>query len=79
MADIAVERLSLRLSGVSPGEGERLARLIADGLGAANLPDRAPRQLETMNVAIRTDASAGVSRLSKEIVSEILRQLAAIT
>jgi hypothetical protein len=38
MPDITIDRLTLHLSGLSEGDGQRLARLIADGLANASLP-----------------------------------------
>jgi len=73
MADLEVERLSLKLSGYSEEQGRRLVRLIAEGLaaapvnGAGNHPGVASRQA--------TSPGTSVEDLSGRIVEDLLRQL----
>ena len=76
MTAITIDNLSLKLSGLSEHEGERLAHLVAEGLGAASLPDEGSHRVETMNVNIPAHAGNDVDLLSKQIVQEVLRQLA---
>jgi hypothetical protein len=73
MTEISIDRLSLKLSGLTAGEGERLARLVADGLGRQKLPASA-HGVEGMTINV--NASGGnLQRLSDQIVREIMRQL----
>jgi hypothetical protein len=73
MAEVAIDRLSLKLSGVSAGEGERLARLIADGLGRQKLTSSG-QSVEGMTININS-SGGNLQRLSEQIVREIMRQL----
>ena len=73
MQDLKIERLSLRLAGLSEGESRRLPRLIAEGLAGA-APGIA-EQHDAMRVRISTHAGASAEELSKQIVAELVRQL----
>ncbi len=75
MTEIAIDRLTLKLSGLSRGDGERLARLVANGLGQASLSGGAAKEVASMSISIRPEAGNNLNRLSDQIVSEILRQL----
>ena len=75
MTQIAIDRLTLKLSGLSQSEGERLARLVASGLGQALLSGEAANEVAAMSVNVQSDAGNNLNRLSDQIVSEILRQL----
>jgi hypothetical protein len=75
MATIDIDRLTLKLSGLSEREGQRLARLIAEGLAQADIPNTAPRRLETLRVNLTAPADGNVDRLSQQIVADVLRQL----
>jgi phosphoglycerate dehydrogenase-like enzyme len=75
MADLNIERLSLNLSGLSEGESRHLARLIADGLAEAQLPDVTFRR-EVMQSNITAHAGGSTQELSDRIVAEVVRQLA---
>ncbi len=74
MATIDIDRLTLKLSGLSEREGQRLARLIAAGLTQADVPNATSR-LETLRVNLTAPADGNVDRLSQQIVADILRQL----
>jgi hypothetical protein len=73
MTEVAIDRLSLKLSGLSAGEGERLARLIADGLGRQKLMSSA-QSVEGITISINS-SGGNLQRLSEQIVREIMRQL----
>jgi hypothetical protein len=72
MTEISIDRLSLKLSGLSAGEGERLARLIADGLGRQKLTGSG-HSVEGMTISINS-SGGNLQRLSEQIVREIVRQ-----
>ncbi len=76
MSDLAIDRLSLHLTGLPEQDGERLALLVADGLAAAPLPPRRPRQSQGQagNVQVSADAHPGesVDQLGARLVAEIL-------
>lgn len=75
MANLHIDRLSLKLSGLSEQDGRRLSRLVAEGLAQADFSSAAPRRVETLPVNLTSPADGNVSRLSEEIVAGILRQL----
>ena len=74
MTEIAIDRLSLKLSGLSAGEGERLARLVADGLGGQKFPGPV-HDVEGLTISINS-SGRNLQRLSDQIVREIVRQVA---
>jgi hypothetical protein len=73
MSDLTIERLSLHLSGLSEGEGQRLARLIADGLAQVSISGGENR--DVMNAAITASPGVDMQELSRRIVADVVRQL----
>jgi hypothetical protein len=73
MPDLTIERLSLHLSGLSEGEGQRLARLIADGLAQVSISGGENR--DAMNAAITASPGVDIQKLSERIVADVVRQL----
>lgn len=73
MSDLTIERLSLHLSGLSEGEGERLARLVADGLANVSMAGAANR--DRMKAVITASPGADMQELSDRIVADLVRQL----
>lgn len=76
LAQINIERLSLKLSGVAEGEGQRLARLIAEGLGVASVPIDSSRHLDAIRLRVTARPGTSADELSRQIVADLLRQLA---
>lgn len=75
MPDLTVDRLTLQLSGLSEGDGRRLAALVADGLATADLPPRGGAA-SVLRVSVGPQPGEGVESLAKRIVTELLRGLA---
>jgi hypothetical protein len=75
MAELKIDRLTLKLSGLSTSDGERLARRIAEGLGAANLSNEKSQRVGEMQVKVKADEKGDVDKLSEQIVAAVLRQL----
>ena len=79
MPDVTVDRLALKLSGLSESEGRRLAALIAEGLAAAPLffaPEDAPsRRVDTVNVNVPAVPGGNVEQIAATVVADVLRQL----
>jgi hypothetical protein len=75
MAELKIDRLTLNLSGLSTRDGERLARLIAEGLGTANLSNEKSHRVGEMQVRVEADGKGDVDKLSEQIVAAVLRQL----
>ena len=74
MPDITIDRLTLHLSGLSEGDGQRLARLIADGLANACLPEGAESRA-SVKAAANTSQGGNMQALSDRLVADVLRQL----
>jgi hypothetical protein len=74
MAEMNIERLTLKLSGISEGDGRRLAHLIAEGLASATISSESPLHIDSLRVNATASAAKG-DMLSKQIVAEIVRQL----
>ena len=75
MAEIHIDRLRLKLSGISASDGQRLAQLIAEGLVYAPLQTENPRHIGALRVNTTASAGSNVDMLSKQIVTEIVQQL----
>jgi len=70
--DVTIDRLTLHLSGWSEGDGRHLARLIADGLAKAAMPDAVESR-----ASIEAAAGAGgtMQEIADRVVADVLRQL----
>jgi len=75
MEAINIDRLSLRLSGISGGDGQHLARLIAEGLAAAPIGIEGTHHLDAMQVNVTARPGSSMDMLSQRIVADVLRQL----
>ena len=74
MPELMIDRLTLHLSGLSETDGRHLARLIAERLASASLP-QALGWRDQMNSNVVAQPGAGVSSLAEKIVSDLVRQL----
>jgi len=72
MADVSIDRLSIDVPGLRPEHGERLARLVAEGLGA--MSNRSDISLDQLRLDIQT-SELGLERLARLIVDELRRQV----
>jgi len=75
MTQISIDRLTLKLSGISEIEGQQLVRLIAQGLASSVVSSQAAGNRPTLQVTIPSRPNASVDWLANQIVSEVLRQL----
>lgn len=75
MTQISIERLTLKLSGLSSGEGKRLAHLIAEGLSTASIAAASSYQIDTLRVKVDARPSDTVDWLSQQVVAEVVGQL----
>jgi len=75
MTQISIDRLTLKLSGISEIEGQRLVKLIAQGLASSVVSSQAAGNRSTLQVTIPSRPNASVDWLANQIVSEVLRQL----
>jgi hypothetical protein len=75
LAEVDIERLSLNLSPLLERDGERLGKLIAEGLATAAASIQSSRNVKAMQVNLTTTAGTPLDLLSRQIVAEVLRQL----
>jgi hypothetical protein len=75
MADISIDKLSFSLSGVGRADGERLARAVAEKLGAARASVSGGGKRDSLKVDVRQGAGDTVDYLAAQIVEDLIRQL----
>jgi hypothetical protein len=75
MTAINIDRLSLRLYGISEGDGQRLARLITENLAASPIGIEGTHRLDAMHVNVTARPGSSMDMLSQQIVADVLRQL----
>jgi hypothetical protein len=75
MTNLTIDRLTLKLSGLSEDQGKHLAQLIAEGLTSNEISSHSARDAPNLQLNIVAQPNANVDRLANQIVSEVLRQL----
>jgi len=75
MTNLTIDRLTLKLSGLSQDQGKHLAQLIAEGLASREISSHSARDAPNLQLNIVAQPNANVDRLANQIVSEVLRQL----
>ncbi|PZV11722.1 MAG: hypothetical protein DCF22_13870 [Leptolyngbya sp.] len=75
MTAINIDRLTLKLSGLSQDQGQQLVRLIAEGLASHEISSHSARDTPNLQLNITAQPNANVDWLANQIVSEVLRQL----
>ncbi|HEX3437623.1 MAG TPA: hypothetical protein VHT24_12710 [Pseudacidobacterium sp.] len=74
MRDLTIDRLSLRLSGMREGEGQRLARMIAEGLAGATV-DAGTKNFRSMQSNATAKTGTNLQAISNGVVADLIRQL----
>ncbi len=74
MPRIEIDRLSLKLSGLSEDQGRLLAMRVAEGLAAAPAPGGAV-QRDAMQASATMVPGGNVTTLADRIVADLVRQL----
>jgi len=74
MPDVSIDRLKLHLTGFEEEDARQLVRLIAEGLGGAQLPG-AGKDVSTMNVKVAAPAGASMKSVSEQVLADMVRQL----
>ena len=75
MTNLTIDRLTLKLSGISQQEGQHLARLISERLSTSEISGYSARDAPALQLNINAQSTANVDWLANQIVSEVLRQL----
>lgn len=74
MSTLSIDRLSLRLSGLTESDGKHLAELIAEGLAGANIDAGAADRVSMESRAFVRPGS-DVQGMAEEVVADLIRQL----
>jgi len=75
MPRIEIDRLSLRLSGLSEDQGRLLAMRVAEGLITSSPEPGAPVELDAIRVSAAMVPGSTVNMLADQIVADLVRQL----
>jgi hypothetical protein len=75
MTTLTIDRLTLKLSGLSQDQGKHLVRLIAEGLASHEISSDSARDAPNLQLKITAPPNASIDWLANQIVSEVLRQL----
>ena len=77
MPDVTVERLTLRISGISREEAAALAAYVAEGLGRSTLTSsERDGPLDRLAVRVHAHGERDPRYVAERAVAEILRELA---
>lgn len=75
MTNLNIDRLTLKLSGLSELEGQRLAQLVTEGLANSDISSYFISDRPTLQVTIPSRPNTSVDWLAEQIVTQILQQL----
>jgi hypothetical protein len=75
MTELSVDRLTLKLSGLSQAQGGRLAQRIVEGLGGCELEARRSSEWGAIRKTVTAGTGGNVDALADQIVAEIVRSL----
>ncbi|NJM59162.1 MAG: hypothetical protein HC849_01430 [Oscillatoriales cyanobacterium RU_3_3] len=75
MTNLTIDRLTLKLPGLSQQEGQHLARLITTRLASIEMTSGSIRDAPSLQINIQSQPNTNMDWLANQIVSEILRQL----
>jgi hypothetical protein len=75
MSELRIEKLALKLSGISPNDGERLARRIGDRIAAA-APDR-DIVISRVGISITANPGDDLDLIANQAAAEMLRRIMA--
>ena len=75
VAVIEIDKLALKLSGVSEHEGTVLAWKIREALATASPAAGHPPQIDSLKIAVERMPGEGMDFLSKRIVANLLSQI----
>ena len=74
MSAISIDRLTLEVPGLSAADGQRLALLVARGLGTAGAAGGG-RDPPSVRVDLTAGPDAGVDELARRVVAAVLGQI----
>lgn len=71
--NLHVDRLALRVSGISAGDGRRLARLVGERLAAVQAP-AAAGTTDAMHLTLDASPGEALESMAHRIVADMLRE-----
>ncbi len=74
MNEFCIDRLILRVPGLSESDGRRLALRVAQGLGSAK-PMARDREIPAMRLDLKLGPKTGIDEIAKQIVAELLQEV----
>lgn len=74
MPRIEIDRLSLRLSGLTEDQGRLLANRIAEGLAASG-ESGSIQEVDALKADARMTPGSSINMLADQIIADLLRQL----
>ena len=75
MTNLNIDRITLKLSGISQDQGQNLARLITERRSTSEISTYSARDAPALQLNINAQPNTNVDWLANQIVSEVLRQL----
>ena len=78
MSELSVDRLTLRMSGLSAGEGRRFAALLAECLAQAALPPGA-RGGPSLRLSITAQTGESLESMARKVAAELTAAVARST
>ncbi len=75
--DLQVDRLTLRVAGLSARDGRRLAHLVADCLASADAPGAATGTAR-LRVSVAPHAGESLESMAQRIAAELIHALGAL-
>jgi hypothetical protein len=75
MTNLNIDRLTLKLSGISELEGKKLAHLITEKLANSDISSLSSRASPPIQVNVSSPGNNNIDWLAQQIVTEILGQL----
>jgi hypothetical protein len=75
MAELDIDRLTLKLSGISELEGQRLAHLIAQEFANSDISHLSTCASPNIQISIPSQPNPNIDWLAQQIVADVLQQL----
>jgi hypothetical protein len=75
MSEVRVDRLALKLAGLDPREGERLAKAVRAGFERMPIAADLPQRTELVRIEVRAAPGASSEAIGAQIMSALAREL----
>jgi hypothetical protein len=75
MPEVRIERLALKLTGLDPRAGERLAKAVTAGFERMPIAADLPQRTELVRLEVRPAAGASGDTIAAQVISALAREL----